>query len=185
VSVNKAIIIGRLGADPEVRYTQGGQSVANFNLATDEVWTDKSGQRQEKVEWHKVVVWGRQAELCGEYLRKGREVYVEGRIETREWQDREGQRRFTTEIKAQNVRFLGGRNDGNYDANRSSNQSAPAAQGGYEQNQAPAQPDNSAAPAPQNQAPQNQAPQNQAPQNQAPQNQAPPGAEFNDDDIPF
>jgi single-strand DNA-binding protein len=156
--------------------------VANFNIATDEVWTDKSGQRQEKVEWHKIVVWGRQAELCGEYLRKGREVYVEGRIETREWQDRDGQRRFTTEIKAQNVRFLGGRGDGNYDASRSSNQSAPADQGGYTQDaqgppqsqsqpQPPPNSDNSAAPAP-------------APQNQAAQ-PGPPSPEFNDDDIPF
>ena len=112
MSVNKAILIGRLGADPEVRYTQGGQAVANFNIATDRTWTDKSGQKQEKTEWHRIVAWGRTGELCGEYLRKGREVYVEGRIETREWQDRDGNRRWSTEINAQNVTFLGGRGDG-------------------------------------------------------------------------
>ncbi len=112
MSVNKAILVGRLGADPEVRYTQSGQAVANFNVATDETYTDKSGQRQEKVEWHRVVAWARLAELCGEYLRKGREVYVEGRIETREWTDRDGNRRWTTEIKANTVKFLGSRDGG-------------------------------------------------------------------------
>lgn len=108
MSVNKAILIGRLGADPDVRYTPGGQAVANFNIATDETYTDKNGQKQEKTEWHRIVAWGRTAELAGQYLKKGREVYVEGRIETREWQDKDGNRRYTTEIKAQNVRFLGG-----------------------------------------------------------------------------
>ena len=112
MSVNKAILIGRLGSDPEVRYTQGGTAVANFNIATSENYTDKSGQRQERTEWHRIVVWNRLAEICGEYLKKGREVYVEGRIETREWQDRDGNRRWTTEIKAQTVQFIGGRGDG-------------------------------------------------------------------------
>lgn len=111
MSVNKAIIIGRLGADPEVRYTQGGTAVANFNIATDESWTDKDGQRQEKTEWHRIVAWGRTAEICGEHLKKGREVYVEGRIETREWQDKDGQRRRTTEIKAWSVQFIGSAQD--------------------------------------------------------------------------
>ena len=105
--VNRAIIIGRLGADPEVRYTQGGTAVANFNVATSETWTDKSGQRQEKTEWHRIVVWGNLAEVCGQYLTKGREAYIEGKIETREWEDKNGQRRFTTEIKAQTVQFIG------------------------------------------------------------------------------
>ena len=111
-SMNKAILIGNLGADPEVRYTASGAAVANFNIATSEVWNDKSGQRQERTEWHRIVVWGRQAETCGEYLKKGRSVCVEGRIQTREWEDRGGQKRYTTEINAQNVTFLGGREGG-------------------------------------------------------------------------
>ncbi len=106
--VNKVIIIGRLGKDPEVRYTSSGGAVTNFNMATNESWTDKSGQKQEKTEWHKIVVWGKMGELCGQYLSKGRQAYVEGRLQTREWQDKEGQKRYTTEIVAMNVQFLGG-----------------------------------------------------------------------------
>jgi len=109
--VNKAIIIGRLGNDPEVRYTSNGGAVANFNVATNESWTDKSGQKQEKTEWHRVVVWGKLAELCGQYLAKGRQAYVEGRLQTREWTDKEGQKRYTTEINAVTVQFLGGPGD--------------------------------------------------------------------------
>ncbi|RMG12530.1 MAG: single-stranded DNA-binding protein [Deltaproteobacteria bacterium] len=111
-SVNKAIIIGNLGRDPEVRYTSGGQAVCNFTVATNEQWKDKSGQRQERTEWHRVVVWGRQGELCGQYLAKGRTVYVEGRLQTREWTDRDGNKRYTTEIVAQNVQFLDTRGGG-------------------------------------------------------------------------
>lgn len=112
-SLNKAILIGNLGADPEVRYTQGGSVVANFRIATSEQWTDKnSGERQERTEWHRIVVWGKQAETCGEYLRKGRSVYLEGRIQTREWEDRDGNKRYTTEIVADRVLFLGSRRDG-------------------------------------------------------------------------
>lgn len=112
-SLNKAILIGNLGADPEVRYTQGGSVVANFRIATSEQWTDKnSGDRQERTEWHRIVVWGKQAETCGEYLRKGRSVYVEGRIQTREWEDRDGNKRYTTEVVADRVLFLGSRGDG-------------------------------------------------------------------------
>lgn len=106
--VNKVLLIGRLGGDPEVRYTSNGGAVANFNVATNESWTDKSGQKQERTEWHKVVVWGKLGELCGQYLSKGRQVYVEGRLQTREWTDKEGNKRYTTEIVAQNVQFLGG-----------------------------------------------------------------------------
>jgi single-strand DNA-binding protein len=109
--VNKVILIGNLGANPELRYTQGQQAVANLRLATTERWTDKSGQKQEATEWHRVVVWGRQAEICGQYLTKGRQVFVEGRIRTRQWQDQQGQKRFTTEIVAQNVQMLGGRGE--------------------------------------------------------------------------
>lgn len=94
--------------NPEVRYTTNGGAVANFNLATNESWTDKSGQKQERTEWHRVVIWGKMAELCGQYLSKGRQAYVEGRLQTREWNDKEGNKRYTTEIVAQSVQFLGG-----------------------------------------------------------------------------
>lgn len=106
--VNKVIIVGRLGKDPEVRYTPNGQAVANFTVATSENWTDKtSGQKQEKTEWHRIVVWGRLAELCRDYLKKGRQVYVDGRLQTRSWDDREGTKKYTTEIIANNIQFLG------------------------------------------------------------------------------
>lgn len=108
MGVNKAIIIGNLGADPELRYTQSGQAVANFRIATNERWTDKEGATQERTEWHRVVVWGRQAENCEKYLSKGRQVYVEGRMQTRDWEDRDGNKRYTTEIVAQTVQFLSG-----------------------------------------------------------------------------
>jgi len=110
--VNKVILIGNLGRDPELRYTQGGQAVANFTLATTERFPTKDGERQERTEWHRIVAWGRTAELCAQYLSKGRSVYVEGRLQTREWEDREGQKRRTTEIVAQTVQFLGGRDGG-------------------------------------------------------------------------
>ena len=106
--VNKVILIGHLGRDPEVRYTSSGGAVANFSIATTESWNDKSGQKQERTEWHKISVWGKLAELCGQYLNKGRQVYVEGRLQTREWNDKEGQKRYTTEIVAQNIQLLGG-----------------------------------------------------------------------------
>ena len=110
-SVNKVILIGNLGRDPEARYTQNGTAVANFTLATNEVWTDKGGERQERTEWHRIVVWGKQAEICGQYLTKGRQIYVEGRIRTRQWQDQQGQKRYSTEIVAQTVQMLGPRSD--------------------------------------------------------------------------
>jgi single-strand DNA-binding protein len=107
--VNKVILIGNLGADPEVRFTPGGQAVANFRIATSDTWTDKNGQKQERTEWHRIVVWGKLAELCGEYLKKGRQCYVEGRLQTREWTDKEGRKNYTTEVVANSVTFLGGR----------------------------------------------------------------------------
>jgi single-strand DNA-binding protein len=122
-SVNKVILIGRLGRDPELRYTQGGQAVANFTLATNERFANKSGEQQERTEWHRIVAWGKTGELCAQYLSKGRNVYVEGRLQTREWEDKEGQKRTTTEIVAQNVTFLdsargGTSGGGNADAQR-------------------------------------------------------------------
>jgi single-strand DNA-binding protein len=107
--INKVILIGNLGADPEVRFTPSGQAVANFRIATSESWNDKtSGQKQERTEWHRIVVWGKLAELCGEYLKKGRQCYVEGRMQTREWMDKENKKNYTTEVVANTVQFLGG-----------------------------------------------------------------------------
>lgn len=106
-SVNKVILIGNLGRDPEVRYTQGGAAVANFTLATNEVWNDKSGARQERTEWHRIVVWGKTAEIAKEHLSKGKQVYIEGSIQTRQWDDREGNKRTTVEIKAQRLVLIG------------------------------------------------------------------------------
>ncbi len=108
--VNRVILIGNLGKDPEVRYTAGGQAVATLRIATSRSWTDKaSGQRKEETEWHDVEVWGKQAEQCGEYLAKGRQVYVEGRLKTDKWQDKaSGQDRYKVKVVAESVRFLGG-----------------------------------------------------------------------------
>ncbi|MBN2517106.1 MAG: single-stranded DNA-binding protein [Deltaproteobacteria bacterium] len=104
--VNKAILIGRLGADPEVRYTQDGAMVTNFRLATNEQWTDRSGEKMQRTEWHRIVVFGKLAEICGNYLSKGRLVYIDGRIQTRSWDDRDGNKRYTTEIIATNMQIL-------------------------------------------------------------------------------
>lgn len=107
-SVNKVIVIGNLGADPEIRYTPGGQAVCDLRVATTEQWTDKGGEKKEQTEWHHIVVWGKQAENCSQYLSKGRQIYVEGRLQTRQWDDKDGNRRYTTEVVAQSVKFLGG-----------------------------------------------------------------------------
>src|ERR1700727_1095694 len=112
MSVNKVILVGRLGRDPETRYTGGGQAVANFSVATDETYKDKNGERQKRTEWHKIVVWGKQAEIAQQYLKKGSLIYLEGRIQSREWQDKEGQKRTSFEIVANGFRFLGSRGDG-------------------------------------------------------------------------
>jgi single-strand DNA-binding protein len=124
--VNKVILVGNLGSDPEVRTTPGGQRVANFRLATSRQWTGQDGQRQEKTEWHSIVAWGKLAEICEKYLQKGKQVYVEGRLETRTWQDKEGQAKYKTEIICEQMQMLsrsgtgsdrnGG--DGGYDAPR-------------------------------------------------------------------
>jgi single-strand DNA-binding protein len=109
MSVNKVILLGRLGQDPELKHTPSGAAVCNFSLATSETWNDKnSGQKQEKTEWHRVVVWGKLAELCNQYLAKGRQAFVEGRLQTRSWDDKSGQKRYTTEINATTVQFIGG-----------------------------------------------------------------------------
>lgn len=108
MSVNKVILLGRLGQDPELKYTPTGSAVCNFSMATTEAWTDKTGQKQEKTEWHRIVVWGKLAELCNQYLSKGRQAFVEGRLQTRSWDDKEGQKKYTTEILANTVQFIGG-----------------------------------------------------------------------------
>src|SRR5512140_3346723 len=107
-SVNKVILVGNLGRDAELRYTPGGAAVATLNMATTEVWNDKSGQRQEKTEWHRVVLWGKSAESLSEYLTKGKQIYVEGRLQTRKWQDKDGNDKYTTEIRADRSTLLGG-----------------------------------------------------------------------------
>ena len=110
--VNKVILVGRLGKDPETRYTSSGQAVCNFTMATDETYKDRAGERQKRTEWHRIVVWAKQAEIAQQYLRKGSLIYLEGRIQTRQWDDKEGQKRTTTEIVANNFRMLGGRGEG-------------------------------------------------------------------------
>jgi len=143
--VNKVIILGNVGADPELRYTPGGAAVTNFNIATNESWTDNNSERQERTEWHRIVVWGRLAEICNQYLRKGSKVYIEGRLQTRSWEGQDGQKRYTTEVVAREMQMLDGRGDmdggggsnGSYDGNNSnyggqsgqSGQSAPASRG--------------------------------------------------------
>ena len=111
MSVNKVILVGRLGKDPETRYTSGGQAVCNFSLATDETFKDKSGERQKRTEWHKIVVWSKQAEIAQQYLKKGSQIYLEGRIQSRDWTDKENQKRTSYEIVATNFRMLGSKAD--------------------------------------------------------------------------
>jgi single-strand DNA-binding protein len=111
-SVNKVILIGNLGRDPETRYTTGGDAVTNLRIATTETWKDKSGEKQEKTEWHTVVLFGRQAEIAGEYLKKGRPVYIEGRLQTRKYTDKEGVEKYSTEIVGDRMQLLGGRDSG-------------------------------------------------------------------------
>lgn len=111
MSVNKVILVGRLGRDPETRFTGGGQAVANFTLATDSTYKDRSGERQKRTEWHRIVAWAKLAEICQQYLKKGSLIYIEGRLQTREWEDKAGQKRTTTEIVASEMRMLGSRGD--------------------------------------------------------------------------
>lgn len=106
MSVNKVILVGRLGQKPELRNTPGGAAVANFSIATNENWMDRNNQKQERTEWHRIVVWGKVAQLCHDYLDKGRQVYLEGRLQTRQWQDKDGATKYTTEVIANTVQFL-------------------------------------------------------------------------------
>ncbi len=106
-SINKVILIGNLGADPELRHTATGTTVANFSLATKEAWTGKDGNKEERTEWHRIVAWGRLGEICGEYLVKGKQVYVEGKLQTKSWEDKDGKKRYNTEVLAQTMQMLG------------------------------------------------------------------------------
>jgi single-strand DNA-binding protein len=135
--VNKVILIGNLGVDPEVKFISNGTAVCNFSLATNEKWKGKDGEMQEKTEWHRIVVWGKTAEACGKYLSKGRQVYIEGRLQTRHYDDKDGNKRYVTEIVAEDVQFLGGgdkegggsRGGGDRDRDRGRNESPPPSGG--------------------------------------------------------
>ena len=111
-SVNKVILVGNLGRDPEMRYMPSGDALASFSIATTDTWKDKSGQRQERTEWHRISMFGKQAEIAGQYLKKGSSVYIEGRLQTRKWTDKEGHERNTTEVVADRMQMLGGRTGG-------------------------------------------------------------------------
>ena len=130
-SLNKVLLIGNLGADPEIRYMPSGDAIANLRIATTDTWKDKGGDKQERTEWHRVALFGKLAEIAGEYLKKGSAVYIEGRIQTRKWQDKEGQERYTTEIVANEMKMLGGRGTGGTaDMDKGSGRtSQPAAKG--------------------------------------------------------
>jgi single-strand DNA-binding protein len=127
-SVNKVILLGNLGRDPETRYTTGGDAVTNLNIATSEQWKDKSGEKQERTEWHRVVLFGRQAEIAGEYLKKGRSVYIEGRLQTRKYTDKDGVEKYSTEIVGDRMQLIGGSREGGGggDVEFSSGGSAPS-----------------------------------------------------------
>jgi single-strand DNA-binding protein len=137
MSVNKVILVGRLGRDPETRYTGSGQAVSNFSVATDESYKDRNGERQKRTEWHKIVVWGKQAEIAQQYLKKGSLVFIEGRIQSREWQDKEGQKRTSFEIVANSFRMLGGRAEGAAAAAGAMSAGAPRGGDDFEQSAPP------------------------------------------------
>ncbi len=173
--LNKVMLIGNLGRDPEIRHTASGQQVANFSLATSESYNDRNGQRQTRTEWHKVVVWAKLAEICGQYLRKGSRIYIEGRLQTRQWEDQQSQKRSTTEVVATNMLMLGGRGEGAGDSQGGGNyqQNSSYQQGGY---QGGAQGGPQSSPPPQAQ------PQGAPDSGFVPDSSMDPGA---DDDLPF
>ncbi|OIQ24840.1 single-stranded DNA-binding protein [uncultured Vibrio sp.] len=179
--VNKVIIMGNLGQDPEVKYTANGSAIANITVATSETWRDKqTGEQREKTEWHRVVLFGKTAEIAGEYLRKGSQVYLEGQLQTRKWQDQSGQDRYSTEVVVQwpagQMQLLGGRGQGGGQQNQQQNNNWGQPQQPAMQQQQPAMQQ------PQSAAPQHK-PVQQAPQQAQPQYNEPP-MDF-DDDIPF
>lgn len=177
--VNKVILVGNLGNDPEVRYMPNGNAVANLSIATSESWKDQQGQQQERTEWHRVTMYRRLAEIAGEYLKKGSQIYLEGKLQTRKWQDQQGNDKYTTEVIADQMQMLGGRNEGQgggaYQGGQQAPQQRPQNQGGYQNNQAAPQSN-------QGNYPGNNAPSQQAPK--APPKMSEPDMDF-DDDIPF
>ena len=183
-SVNKVILIGNLGRDPEVRYTPSGSAVCNVGLATTRNWKNKdSGERQEETEWHRVVFFDRLAEIAGEYLKKGRPVYVEGRLRTRKWTDKDGVEKYTTEIYAEQMQLLGGREEGGMGGGGGGGRASSGGGGGgqgddhYGDDNAPAPAPRRAAPPPRAAAP--------APAPRAPAQKSSTGFDDMDDDIPF
>ncbi|RMF78260.1 MAG: single-stranded DNA-binding protein [Nitrospirae bacterium] len=145
-SLNRVQLIGNMGQDPEVRYTNSGKAVCNFSIATTHTWKNADGVQQEQTEWHKIVAWGRLAEICGQYLHKGRKVYVEGRLQTRKWQGQDGTDRYTTEVVIDNMIFLGGREGGGNGGGRPADDgfqaapaepAAPASSGGFDDDDIP------------------------------------------------
>ncbi len=144
--VNKVILVGNLGSDPEIRYTGSGTAVCNFSLATSESYKDRDGNQVENTEWHRIVAWARLAEICGEYLKKGRQVYIEGQLQTRQWEDKDGNTKYTTEIKAREMQMLGSRDGGggsddfgNMDQSAPSRPQRSSNNGGGSRQPAPAQ----------------------------------------------
>lgn len=129
MSVNKVILVGRLGKEPEMRYTTSGDAVCNFSVATSENWKDKNGEKQEKVDWHNLVAYKKLAEICGQYLKKGSQVYVDGKLTTRKWQDKDGKDRYTTEVIINEMRMLGG---GEKSEQRQESKPAPKAGGAFD-----------------------------------------------------
>ena len=123
--INKVILIGRLGADPEIRYTPSGAEVASFRIATSEAWTNKSGEKEERTEWHRIVAWRGLAKICGEFLSKGKLVYIEGRLRTRSWEDKEGNKKYTTEVEATDMKMLGGAGDQNRKSKETETEASP------------------------------------------------------------
>ena len=141
--INKVILIGNLGQDPELRYTGSGTAVCNMRIATSESYKDRDGNQVENTEWHTVVAWSRLAEICGEYLKKGRQVYIEGQLQTRQWEDKDGNTRYSTEIKAREMQMLGGRDSGgDGDSYDQSPRPQRAASGGGQRSQPRPQPAN-------------------------------------------
>jgi len=132
MSINKVILIGRLGRDPEVRYASSGTAVCNFTMATSRTYKDKQGERKDETEWHRVVAFGRTAEICGEYLKKGSQIYIEGRLQTRKWQDKDGNDRWTTEVITDAMRMLDSRGNNMQDAQNGSSQSASGGSDPYQ-----------------------------------------------------
>lgn len=176
--VNKVILVGNLGNDPEVRYMPNGNAVANLSIATSESWKDQQGQQQERTEWHRVTMYRRLAEIAGEYLKKGSQVYLEGKLQTRKWQDQQGNDRYTTEVIADNMQMLGGRGEGGGQGGGYQNNQAGGQQGGYQQNQ-----NQQGGFQGQNQQ-SNYQQQNKAPAANNPPQMSEPDMDF-DDDIPF